>query len=115
MDERRSERLNSDKQVFIDVRGSRRAHACRNISHLGCMIAMDGLDVATGDDLEVELAEGMVIPSRVIWARQGFLGLAFKCAVKPAVVRALAGAEQISGPGAGMSRLLPDRLVSRAA
>mgnify|MGYP002628396966 CR=1 FL=1 len=113
MDDRRAERLTSETEVYILVRGARQAHRCRNISHLGCMIAMDGMALSTGDDLKVELAEGTVIPSRVIWARQGFVGLAFKCAVKPATVRQLANADQISGIGVG--RLIPERFASRAA
>ncbi|WP_375291058.1 PilZ domain-containing protein [Qipengyuania sp.] len=113
MDDRRTERLTSETEVFTLVRGARQAHRCRNISHLGCMIALDGMALATGDDLEVELAEGTVIPSRVIWARQGFAGLAFKCAIKPATVRQLASADQISG--GGVARLIPERFTSCAA
>ena len=118
MDERRAERLSSDTQVFTFARGNRLAHECRNISRLGCMIAMDGLDAATGDDLEVELVDGVVIPARVIWARQGYLGLSFKREINPATVRHLAEADQVPASlqsKKGVGRLLPERFATRAA
>jgi hypothetical protein len=90
MEERRAERLTSETLVHSSKQGQRRTHVCRNISRLGCMIADDGLSASTGDDLDIELVDGVVVPARVIWARQGHLGIAFKREINPATVRFLA-------------------------
>lgn len=118
-DERRIERLTSETLVHSCRKGTRHSHVCHNISRLGCMIADGGLAASTGDDLEIELVEGVVIPARVIWARQGHLGVAFKREINPATVRFLAAVD----PGAiedvalrdRFGRLLPDRFGKHAA
>jgi hypothetical protein len=118
-DERRAERLTSETLVHSCMKGTRRSHVCRNISRLGCMIAEDGLAASTGDDLEIELVEGVVVPARVIWARQGHLGIAFKREINPATVRFLAAVDQDALPEAALrdrfGRLLPDRFGKHAA
>ncbi len=118
MDERRAERLTSETLVHSSRKGTRRTHVCRNISRLGCMIADDGLAASTGDDLDIELIDGVVVPARVIWARQGHLGIAFKREINPATVRFLAGDEvQAEEPALRdrFGRLLPDRFGKHAA
>lgn len=118
-EERRAERLTSETLVHSCKQGSRRPHVCRNISRLGCMIADDGLAASTGDDLEIELIEGAVIPARVIWARQGHLGIAFKREINPATVRFLAVVDQNALEDVALrdrfGRLLPDRFGQHAA
>ncbi|WP_373490686.1 PilZ domain-containing protein, partial [Parasphingorhabdus sp.] len=119
MDERRAERLTSETLVHSRKQGNRRSHICRNISRLGCMIADDGLSASTGDDLDIELVDGVVVPARVIWARQGHLGLAFKREINPATVRFLAAVDQAGLEDVGLrdrfGRLLPDRFGQHAA
>jgi hypothetical protein len=118
MDERRAERLTSETEVFSHKKGQRRAHPCCNISRLGCMIADAGLHATTGEDLEIELVGGVVVPARVIWARQGHLGLAFKREINPATVRHLATPdENIHEPALRdrFGRLLPERFGKHAA
>lgn len=116
-DERRADRLTSETWVHSSKQGNRRSHACHNISRLGCMIADEGLAASTGDDLDIELVEGVVIPARVIWARQGHLGIAFKREINPATVRYLAIPEEaIEQPLRDrFGRLLPDRFGKHAA
>lgn len=112
MEGRSSERVASETLVHSLSKGGRRAHLCRNISRLGCMIADDGLFAATGDELEIELIEGVTIPARVIWARQGHLGLAFRREINPATVRHLAIREHSALANIALrdrfGRLLPD-------
>lgn len=118
MEERRHDRLTSDTLVHSSKHGSRRTHVCRNISRLGCMIADDGLSASTGDDLDIELVSGVVVPARVIWARQGHLGLAFKREINPATVRFLAVEQEFSGEPAlrdRFGRLLPELAGRHAA
>lgn len=114
MDERKEERLTSETLVHSLDKGCRRAHPCRNISRLGCMITADGLPASTGDDLEIELLEGVVVAARVIWARQGHLGLAFKRELNPATVRYLGVVDQLTLQDVALrdrfGRLLPDRI-----
>lgn len=94
-------------------------HVCHNISRLGCMIADSGLAASTGDDLEIELVEGVVVPARVIWARQGHLGIAFKREINPATVRFLAAPDQPTPEEPALrdrfGRLLPERFGKHAA
>lgn len=119
MDGRKSDRVASDTLVYSLRKGERREHLCRNISRLGCMIADEGLFASTGDDLEIELLDGVTIPARVIWARQGHLGLAFKRELNPATVRHLAIHEQTALTDVGLrdrfGRLLPEWPGSHAA
>ena len=118
MDERRAERLASETQIFSVKRGQRRTHACRNISRLGCMIADDGLAAVTGEDIEIELLGGVTVPARVIWARQGHVGLAFKREINPATVRYLATDDESDAEAPlrdRFGRLLPDRFSRHAA
>lgn len=117
MDERRAERLTSETEVCSVKRGQRRTHACRNISRLGCMIADDGLAAVTGEDIEIELLGGVTVPARVIWARQGFVGLAFKREINPATVRYLAADDANDEPALRdrFGRLLPERFSRHAA
>lgn len=119
MDERRTERLTSETLVHSSKLGNRRTHVCRNISRLGCMIADDGLSASTGDDLDIELVDGVVVPARVIWARQGHLGIAFKREINPATVRFLAAVDHPALEDAALrdsfDRLLPDRFGQHAA
>lgn len=119
MDERRAERLTSETLVYSSKQGNRRTHVCRNISRLGCMIADDGLAASTGEDLDIELVDGVVVPARVIWARQGHLGIAFKREINPATVRFVAAVDQTALPEEalqdGFGRLLPDRFGQHAA
>ena len=117
-EERRAERLTSETLIHSCKQGTRRSHVCRNISRLGCMIAADGLAASTGDDLEIELVEGVVVPARVIWARQGHLGIAFKREINPATVRFLALDQNSLEDGAlrdRFGRLLPERFGQHAA
>ncbi|WP_133366640.1 PilZ domain-containing protein [Qipengyuania sediminis] len=93
MDERRETRLTSETLVHSLKRGTRRAHPCRNVSRLGCMIADAGLAAITGEDIEIELFEGVSVPARVIWARQGHVGLAFRREIDLATLRRLADPE----------------------
>lgn len=119
MDGRKSDRVASETVVHSLRKGERREHLCRNISRLGCMIADDGLFASTGDDLEIELLDGVTIPARVIWARQGHVGLAFKRELNPATVRHLAIHEQTALTDVGLrdrfGRLLPEWPGSHAA
>ena len=115
MEERRAERLMSATEVVSVKRGHRRTHACRNISRLGCMIADDGLAAVTGEDIEIELLSGVTVPARVIWARQGLVGLAFKREINPATVRYLSAEEAESALRDRFGRLLPDRFTRDAA
>lgn len=119
MDERRAARLHSETEATSVRKGQRRVHSCRNISRLGCMISDGGLFANTGDDLEIELLEGIVVPARVIWARQGHVGLAFKREIDPATVRHLAAADEAllkdMGLRSRVGRFIPDRFNSRAA
>lgn len=118
MDERRAERLTSETEVCSVKRGQRRTHACRNISRLGCMIADDGLAAVTGEDIEIELLGGVTVPARVIWARQGLVGLAFKREINPATVRFLAAEGSAEAEPAlrdRFGRLLPERFGKHAA
>ena len=117
MDERRIDRLVSETEVHTVKRGQRRRHACRNISRLGCMIADEGLAATTGEDIEIELLGGVLVPARVIWARQGHVGLAFKREINPATVRFLAveNAELEPALRDRFGRLLPDRFGKHAA
>ena len=119
MDERRGERLSSESVVHSFKKGQRRAHGCRNISRMGCMIADDGLAATTGEDITIELLDGVVIPARVIWARQGHVGLAFKREINPSTVRHLADPDQATLPDVALrdrfDRLLPDRFGRHAA
>ena len=119
MDERRGERLSSETVVHSVKKGQRRAHECRNISRMGCMIADDGLAAITGEDIAIELLDGVVIPARVIWARQGHVGLAFKREINPSTVRHLAEADQAMLQEVArrdrFGRLLPDRFGRHAA
>lgn len=118
-EERRAERLTSETLVHSCKQGNRRRHVCRNISRLGCMIADEGLAASTGDDLDIELVEGVVIPARVIWARHGHLGIAFKREINPATVRFLAVVDQTALQDVALrdrfGRLLPDRFGKHAA
>lgn len=118
-DERRTERLTSETLVHSCRKGDRRSHVCHNISRLGCMIADAGLAASTGDDLEIELVEGVFIPARVIWARQGHLGIAFKREINPATVRFLANVDQPGHEDVALrdrfGRLLPERFGKHAA
>lgn len=118
MEERRAERLTSETEVCSVKRGQRRTHSCRNISRLGCMIADDGLAAVTGEDIEIELLGGVTVPARVIWARQGLVGLAFKREINPATVRFLAAdgaAETEPALRDRFGRLLPERFGKHAA
>lgn len=115
MEERRAERLNSETEVFSVKRGERRTHSCRNISRLGCMIADQGLAAMTGEDIEIELLSGVTVPARVIWARQGLVGLAFKREINPSTVRFLAAEESESLLRDKFGRLLPERFTRHAA
>lgn len=118
MDERRAARLTSDTEVHSVKRGQRRTHACRNISRLGCMIADEGLAAVTGEDIEIELLGGVVVPARVIWARQGHVGLAFKHEINPSTVRHIAGDEAELNETAlrdRFGRLMPERFGKHAA
>ena len=90
MDERESERLTSEAVIFTVVEGLRRPHVCQNISRLGCMIETGDLRVSTGTDVEVEFVAGVSVPGRVIWSRQGHLGIAFRDELNLATVRYLA-------------------------
>lgn len=109
MDERRDERLVSETLVHSLKRGQRRAHPCRNISRLGCKIADAGLAASTGEDIEIELVEGSPILARVIWARQGHVGLAFRHEIDFATLR------RVADPDAPSDYGLRDRLLRRAA
>lgn len=118
MEERRAERLSSETEIFSVKGGQRRTHACRNISRLGCMIADDGLEAVTGEDVEIELLGGVTVPARVIWARQGHVGLAFKREINPATVRYLSedpASDEEPLLRDRFGRLLPERYGSRAA
>lgn len=115
MEERRVERRHSETEVFSHKRGKRRTHSCRNISHLGCMIADDGLAATTGEDIEVELLNGVTVPARVIWARQGLVGLAFKREINPATVRFLATESAEPPLRDRFGRLIPERFARHAA
>lgn len=119
MDGRKSDRVASETVVHSLSKGERRAHRCRNISRLGCMIADEGLYASTGEELDIELLNGVTIPARVIWARQGHVGLAFKRELNPATVRHLAIPEQTAVTDVGLrdrfGRLLPEWPGSRAA
>lgn len=115
MDARRAERLTSETEVFSVKKGQRRTHACRNISRLGCLIADDGLAAITGEDIEIELLNGVMVAARVIWARQGLVGLAFKRELNPATVRFLAVEEPEPALRDRFGRLLPDRFARHAA
>lgn len=115
MDERRAERLTSETEVYSVKRGQRRTHACRNISRLGCMIADDGLAAVTGEDIEIELLGGVTVPARVIWARQGLVGLAFKREINPSTVRYLSAEEAEQHLRDRFGRLLPERFSRHAA
>ena len=119
MEERKAERLTSETVVHSVKKGQRRTHECRNISRMGCMIADDGLAATTGEDIEVELVDGLVIPARVIWARQGHVGLAFKREINPSTVRHLAAVDQTALQDVALrdrfGRLLPDRFGRHAA
>ena len=119
MEERKAKRLTSETEVFSVKRGERRVHACCNISRLGCMIADDGLAAITGEDIDIELLGGVVVPARVIWARQGHVGLAFKREINPATVRHLGAGEQAAVQDTALrdrfGRLLPDRFGKHAA
>lgn len=115
MDERRAERLISETEVFSFKKGQRRTHSCRNISRLGCLIADDGLAAITGEDIEIELLNGVTVPARVIWARQGLVGLAFKRELNPATVRYLASEEAEPALRDRFGRLLPERFHRHAA
>lgn len=114
MDERKEERLTSDTLVQLRYKGTRRTHACRNISRLGCMISADDLVASTGDELDIELLDGVVVTARVIWARQGHLGLGFKREINPATVRYLGVVDQVTLEDVSLrdrfGRLLPDRI-----
>lgn len=82
------------------------------------MIADDGLAASTGDDLDIELVDGVVVPARVIWARQGHLGIAFKREINPATVRFLAvdqAAVEDQALRDRFGRLLPERFGRHAA
>lgn len=115
MDERRAERLISETEVFSFKKGQRRTHCCRNISRLGCLIADDGLAAITGEDIEIELLNGVTVPARVIWARQGLVGLAFKRELNPATVRYLASEDAEPALRDRFGRLLPERFTRHAA
>lgn len=117
MEERRAERLISETEVTSVKRGERRTHSCRNISRLGCMIADQGLAASTGEDLEIELLGGVTVAARVIWARQGLVGLAFKREINPATVRFLAteDGDSESALRDRFGRLLPERFGRHAA
>lgn len=118
MEERRAERISSETEVYSVKRGQRRTHACRNISRLGCMISDDGLAAVTGEDIEIELLNGVTVPARVIWARQGLVGLAFKREINPATVRFLATEKEGETEPAlrdRFGRLLPERFTRHAA
>lgn len=119
MDERSAERLSSDSEIHSLKQGKRRTHLCRNISRLGCMISDEGLGAVTGETIEVELLDECRVPARVIWARQGHVGLAFKEEVASATVRLLAGFEQAVFPDLALrdrfGRLLPATLGRHAA
>lgn len=118
MDERRIERFSSETEISSLKRGKRRTHRCRNISRLGCMIADDGLAAVTGEEIEIELLGGVTVPARVIWARQGYVGLAFRREINPATVRYLADSPEGDFEPAlrdRFGRLLPDLIGSRAA
>lgn len=119
MDHRRADRLTSETVVHSLKQGQRRSHECCNISRMGCMIADDGLAAITGEDIDIELLGGVVIPARVIWARQGQVGLAFKREINPATVRHLAAVGQPSLQEVALrdrfGRLLPDLIGRRAA
>lgn len=119
MDERNTRRLTSDAEIHSLKHGERRMHPCRNISRLGCMIADEGLAATTGEDIEIELREGIVVTARVIWARQGHVGLAFRGEIDIATLRHLASVDERMLHDAGLrdrfGRLLPDRLGKRAA
>lgn len=119
MDERYAERLTSDSEVHSVKNGERRAHLCRNISRLGCMISDEGLNAATGDTVEIELLSGVCAAARVIWARQGHVGLAFKEEISSATVRLLGGFDQAVFQDLalrdGFGRLLPLSMSRHAA
>lgn len=115
MDERRAERLTSETEVYSYKKGHRRTHSCRNISRLGCLIADDGLFAITGEDLEIELLNGVTVPARVIWARQGFVGLCFKRELNPATVRFLAVEAAEPALRDRFGRLIPERFTRHAA
>lgn len=117
MDERRAHRLASETEVCSVKRGQRRTHSCRNISRLGCMIADEGLAAVTGEEIELELLGGVVVPARVIWARQGLVGLAFKREINPATVRYLAAPDDAAEAPLRdrFGRLLPERFGKHAA
>ena len=118
MEERRAERLTSETEVYSVKKGQKRTHPCRNISRLGCMIADSGLNATTGEDVEIELLGGVIVPARVIWARQGYVGLAFKREINPATVRHLAAPDEAANEPAlrdRFGRLLPERFGRHAA
>lgn len=115
MDERRAERLGSETEVHTFKRGQRRAHACRNISRLGCMISDSGLNANTGDDIEIELVPGTSASARVIWARQGLVGLAFRHEIGANVLRQLATPSEAVPEPALLGRFLPERFTRHAA
>lgn len=82
------------------------------------MIADDGLAAVTGEDIEIELLGGVTIPARVICARQGYVGLAFKREINPATVRYLvsdSGGEFEPALRDRFGRLLPERFGKHAA
>jgi hypothetical protein len=115
MDERRAERWGSETEVCTVKRGQHRTHACRNISRLGCMISDSGLCANTGDDIDIELVPGTTVCARVIWARQGLVGLAFKHEIGANVLRQLAAPGEPVAEPALLGRLLPERFLRHAA
>lgn len=119
MDERDAERLTSDTEIHSLKEGRRRAHLCRNISRLGCMISDEGLAAATGECIEIELPHGLRVAARVIWARQGHIGLAFKEEVSAETVRHLTVFDQTVFPELALrdrfGRFLPAGLGRHAA
>lgn len=115
MNERRDERLESETEVVSVRQGERRVHACRNISRLGCMISDAGLGATTGEEIAIELVPDTVVDARVIWARQGLVGLAFRQEIGANVLRLLAAPGEAIAEPALLARLIPERFVRHAA
>lgn len=79
------------------------------------MIADQGLGATTGDDIAIELVPDTIVEARVIWARQGLVGLAFRREIGANVLRQLVTPRDAVAEPALLARLLPERFARHAA